>query len=132
MRRTPAAEAGRTVGDLEARARELEEERLELHRIAQDRAAVERERKAAQAREKELDRLVGKEEALWSEVDKLVGLRQPGKYDAALRALLNLRELAKRAGTETDFSRRVAALAETHERKRAFIERLKDAGMLDG
>jgi hypothetical protein len=86
------------------------------------------EREAAAARAKYLDGLVGREPALWIEVEDLVATKLPRSYDRAVEILVDLRDLAARR-KGGDFLLRLTALRQAHERKRSFLERLRKAGL---
>jgi hypothetical protein len=119
----------RTAGELLAAAKAWEQERRQEEARAAAEAKARREREAAIAREKHLDALVGRVPELWASVEGLIATRQPKSYDAAVRHLVDLRDLAKRGGTTAEFVRRIAALREAHVRKQAFVTRLGPAGL---
>lgn len=120
--------AGRTVGQLleAAEAYTTERQRIEAERRAKEES--KREREAAVAREKHLDSLMGREEQLWAEVDKLVATKQPKNYDQAVKLLVDLHDLAARSESR-NFELRIEGLRQAHARKSSFMERLKKAGI---
>jgi hypothetical protein len=122
------ATSDRTVGQVlqAAEAYTTERRRLEAEKLAKEKAR--REREAAIARETYLDSLVGREAKLWTEVDGLVAMKQPKKYDHAVKILVDLRDLAAR-GKEGDFGLRIEALRQAQAKKPSFIERLRKAGL---
>ena len=122
------ATSDRTVGQLlqAAEAYTTERRRLEAEKLAKEKARHERE--AAIARETYLDSLVGREAKLWTEVDGLVAMKQPKKYDHAVKILVDLRDLAAR-GKEGDFGLRIEALRQAQAKKPSFIGRLRKAGL---
>jgi hypothetical protein len=122
------ATSDRTVGQLlqAAEAYTTERWRLEAEKLAKEKAR--REREAAIARETYLDSLVGREAKLWTEVDGLVAMKQPKKYDHAVKILVDLRDLAAR-GKEGDFGLRIEALRQAQAKKPSFIGRLRKAGL---
>jgi len=122
------ATSDRTVGQLlqAAEAYTTERRRLEAEKLAKEKAR--REREAAIARETYLDSLVGREAKLWTEVDGLVAMKQPKKYDHAVKILVDLRDLAAR-GKEGDFGLRIEALRQAQAKKPSFIGRLRKAGL---
>ncbi len=128
----PPAESGapRTVGELLAAADANYEERVRVQkeRLAQEEAARARTKEIA--REKYLERLVGREEGVWAEVEALVAKRQPDKYQRAIEVLIDLRDLEART-KDGDFQTRIEELWNRHIRKAAFIERLRKAGLVD-
>jgi hypothetical protein len=128
---SPPARNGetRTSGELVRRAREQAE--AEERRRSQ-KAAREAERKAreeAAARAQYLDQLAARQEDAWTEVERAISFKQAREYEKAVQLLLDLREVARRAGTEAAFSRRLQALRQVNTRKVAFIERLDRAGL---
>lgn len=122
------ATARRTVGRLckAAEAFATVRRRIEAEKRAQEKA--QREREAAIARQKHLDRMAGREDELWAEVGSLVARRQPKNYDQAVRILIDLRDLAAR-GAGGDFGSRIEALRQAQAKKPSFIERLRKAGL---
>lgn len=118
----------RTVGELlrEADRAAGQRRRLEAEEAASERA--QRERAAAVAREKYLDGIVGRESALWKQIESLIATRQPNSYDQAVTLLVDLRDVATR-GDEPGFRQRLERLRSEHARKTALIERLRKAGL---
>ncbi|MBY0455967.1 MAG: hypothetical protein K2V38_01370 [Gemmataceae bacterium] len=116
--------ARRTVGELFAARESLADERRrqEAERKAAEVDRRNRENKIARA--KRLDSLVGKEEAVWREIEEAIGAKSAKQYDHALALLRDLRDLAARDGTSPAFAARVTALRERHKRKITFVERL--------
>jgi len=128
--RTPVTEGPRrTVGELLAAAEARGQKRRQEEARAAAEAKPRREREAAIAREKHLDALASRGPELWASVNELIATRQPKNYDAAVRHLVDLRDLATRQGTMAEFARRIAALREAHVRKQAFVTRLDPAGL---
>ena len=127
----PGAGTARTVGALmtEADAHRMRREAVEARREAA--ATARRARTAAAARAKHLDSLVGREAALWDEVERLVETKLAKGYDAALPLLLDLRDLMAR-GQGDDYARRLDALRERHATKRSFLARLVEEGLMPG
>jgi hypothetical protein len=122
------AAAPRTVGHLLEAAEAFTSERT---RIEAAQRAVEQTRparEAANAREKHLDSLVGREQERWSDVDTLAATKQPKNYDQAVKILVDLRDLAAR-GKGGDFGLRIEALRRAQAKKPSFIERLRKAGL---
>ena len=119
----------RTAGQLLAAAedfrikREGEEARKEAEEIARQ------ERRAATARRKHLDALVGRESELWTKVDELVATKLSKSYDVAVQHLVDLHDLALRQDEEADFSRRLGAFRTAHSGRSALVRRLRDKGL---
>lgn len=122
-------EAPRTVGELRAVAeqRAKERRRKEAERAAAGRA--QREREAAEARERHLAALAKREAEAWREVDALVATKQPNNYDAAVKLLCDLRELGVQKGRAEEVEARIAKLREEHAKKPSFLGRLEKAGL---
>ncbi len=128
--RPAASGIRRTVGELLAAADARNEERS---RVRKERRAKEEAASAHAkviAREKYLESLVGREEAVWAEVEYLIAKRQRDKYQRAIEVLIDLRDLEART-KDGDFQTRIEELWNQHIRKTAFIERLTKAGLVD-
>jgi hypothetical protein len=124
-----AAESRRTVAALLAAAEVRAElrRREEAAREAKERAR--REREQAKARAKYLDGLAGRESELWLRVDRLAETKTASGYDEAMQRVLDLLDLAVRAGALAEFEARVGDLRRRYPRSRAFLRRLDDAGL---
>jgi hypothetical protein len=120
----------RTVGELLGAAKQRTEERRrrEAERAARERARQERE--AAEARERHLTSLARRETEAWGEAEALIATKQPGKYDAAVALLRDLRELAVRSGRREEVEARLGRLHEQHAKKPSLISRLRAAGLV--
>jgi hypothetical protein len=118
---------GRTMGELLAAADEYREKRRQREK---DQGARERDRhhrEEAAARQKYLQDLASREEAIWSRIESLLEVRRGPEYDQAARYMVDLREVAQREGTMQDFAGRVNSLRARHASKAAFIRRLDAA-----
>lgn len=113
------------------RAREVAEDRRrrEAERRARERAR--RQRELAAKRKRRLESLVGREEELWDEVDRLIATRQPKRYDEAISLLEDLRDLADMRGTRSEYSDRLGELRDSQKKKPSFIRRLEQANLID-
>jgi len=110
----------------EARAQEAQRRRAEE-------AAAEKAKEAEQAaklRKLELDRLARRIDAAWDDVDRRVSTKQTNRYILAVRELTDLRDLATRDGHVEQFDARLLELVRRHEKKYAFVERLRKAGLM--
>ncbi len=122
------APISRTAKNLIDRAATREEERA---RIAKDEAAARKAQaleEKARERVKYLDTLAGRENEIWTDLEKLVTSKHPSNYDSAVMILVNLRELAGRTG-DTDFIRRLEAFRTAHRRKASLLERIREANL---
>lgn len=124
-----APRSRRTVRELldAAEDRNETEQRREEERRQAEREAAERKRAAE--REKHLDALAAREAAAWRQVESLIQLKQPAKYDEAVTLLRDLVELARRQKRENEATDRVRALRQKHARKLSFLDRLDQAGL---
>jgi hypothetical protein len=119
----------RRIGDMldEAARRRAARRRQVEAQAAAEHARQERERAAAYQRR--LDQLAAEGEAAWSQADELIGTRNPSGYDAAVRLLVELRDLSDRANRRRDFTPRAEQLRQAHACKPSLIERLNRAGL---
>jgi hypothetical protein len=119
----------RTVGELLRLGEEFRDNRrrAEAEKAAQEKA--QREAKAAVHREKYLEGLAGREMETWLQVDRLIATKQPGRYDEAVRFLVNLRDVAVRKRKMEKFLEHIARLREQHEKKPSFLKRMKKADL---
>ena len=100
--------------------------RLQAEKWADELA--QREREAAEARERYLESLASRETEAWKEVQTFIASKNQRNYDEAVQLLLDLCELDSRRAAG-DFRMRLEALRQAHEKKRTFIRRLADAGL---
>ena len=124
----PATDVPELLEAAEQRAEERR--RREAERAARERARLERE--AAEARERHLASLARREEEAWGEVEALIATKQPGKYDAAVGLLRDLRELAVRAERREKVEARLAELRERHAKKPSLIAACRRAWSAPG
>jgi hypothetical protein len=121
--------SGRTVGELHEAARTRREEREKRAEEARAREKARLEREAAKVREKALQSLAAREAVAWKEVDAHFSTRKPAGYEAGVRLLKDLGEVARRQGREAEFSARVRSIRELNARRPALISRLDGAGV---
>jgi hypothetical protein len=123
--KTKPAAGRRTVAQLLS-ARDAYSKEKSL--AATERQAIERAKRQkaeAEARSKYLDELTGRENEIWSEVETLIATKLPKSYDRAVTLLVDLRDLAQRSGTQTDFERRAGELRERHRAKSSLLKRFQ-------
>ncbi|MFH1744304.1 MAG: hypothetical protein ABIH23_35325 [bacterium] len=123
--------SGRSASQLEEHADILLEERERKEDEERAREKAKRQREAAEAKKKHLESLIGKEETLWSEVDRLIATRQSNRYDQAIIHLRDLHDLSQMQGELSQFSAKMRRLAAEHERKPSLLQRLRKAGLLE-
>lgn len=118
----------RTVGALRKRTQEIAEAR---ERAAAERMEAERRRQAEEAekaRRVRLKALKQRGAGVWREIEGEIERRNASGYDRAASLLSDLQLLAAEEGNWDDFSRRLIAIRERHEKKGKFIERLTKLG----
>lgn len=71
--------------------------------------------------------LAGREKEIWKKVDVLILTKKPKDYDEAVRLLIDLKDLAKKANTTSLFKSKLMAIRENHSRKSSFINRIDSA-----
>lgn len=122
---SPATEKLRTVENLLTSAETYAEDRR--RKIAEQKAKERalREHTRAIAREKYLDSLAGREKKVWIKIENIINTRQPGKYDEAVKLLVDLRDLSKKMNKAKTFDEKLKKICETHIRKSTFLSRLK-------
>lgn len=121
---TPA-DGGRTVGELLEAADRIAEERSRAEAEQKAREKARREREAAEARQRHLDGLAGRDEEMWRRVDDLVASKKPTANAEAITLLTDLRDLCSRDGRESAFAARIQGLRDAHARKPSFLQRLR-------
>jgi hypothetical protein len=93
----PPTEPVRSIGELLAAASSLAAERRQKAMAHAARQQSIRDQRAAVAREKYLAELAARESATWDRIEKLMGTKQPAKYDEAVQLLCDLRDVASRS-----------------------------------
>lgn len=117
----------RTAGEVFERVERLQEKREARERERRRKEEERKRREKQRRREAYLDEIVGRQEELWSEVIELVAdSYAAGDYDAAVKTLVDLRDLAHRRGETADFRRRLADFEERYDRRRALMRRIAD------
>jgi hypothetical protein len=109
--------------------RSAAERRADERQRAEDKRAADaaRRRKAEEqrARDEHLVVLARRQDAAWREVEELVGSHKPKSYARATVLLVDLRDVADRAGRGAAFARQLDALRARHAAKPAFLRQLR-------
>ncbi|POR55563.1 hypothetical protein [Bosea psychrotolerans] len=124
----PVSTTRRTAGELRVRAREIAEAR---ERADAKRREAERRRQAEEAERTRRTRINAPRQRgadAWREINQEIERRNASGYDRAAGLLFDLQVLAREAGEQDEFNRRLASIRTTHERKPKFIERLSRIG----
>jgi hypothetical protein len=96
--------------------------------LQQHRKRQEQERQAA-AREKELNALAARGSAAWEQVEQLFATRRSTDHAAGVRLLVDLRDVARRQGTEAEFIHRLSQLRERNAKRAGLISRMDKEGL---
>jgi hypothetical protein len=120
----PAAGRRRVAELLAARDATIEEKRRKTAE-REAKAKAKREKEQAEARSKYLDKLATKKTETWREIETLIATKQPKSYDRAVTLLVDLRDLAKREGTQSGFEQRAGELREQHRSKSSLMKRFQ-------
>lgn len=121
--------SSQTVEQLLDEAETLERQQQEAADIKAAAKKAEEDRKAKEARQFRLKPLQGKEPDLWQSVTTLTATSTPANYNAAVKQLIDLRDLAEMSGEINLFQEKLNALCELRHRKPSLLERIKKAGM---
>ena len=130
---TGSAAAGgqrrRTVAELLLawKSFQAEAQRREAERKQAEKA--QRDRESAEARTKRVAALAPREAATWDEVAALIATKLPKNYDRAVDLLVDLRDLARRVGRETDADAKVRAIRLQHATKPSLMKRFDQHGL---
>jgi hypothetical protein len=117
----------RTAGDLLTAAHARVEERT---RLLNAKRAAEATRKKAEddaKRARYLDQLEKREEGVWDQIAAQIQKRQPNEYDKAVTLLTDLRDVAVRRGSLSEFQSALEKLRRAHSSKLSFLRRLTKA-----
>ena len=119
----------RTVGELLSQAGERAERRQREEAERQAAEQARREQEQAAARSAYLDRLAGREEDVWRQIDALIDTKQPKPYDQAVQLLRDLHDLSVRRQQSDAFAGRLGALRDRYVKRYSLIERFDRAGL---
>jgi hypothetical protein len=98
-----------------------EAKRLEQETLSQQKAEAE------QRRIQELLELAGREEATWRWIESLIGQKQAGPYDKAIKLLVDLRDLAIYQNRLLQFQERFLTIREKYNNRSTLMERFNRA-----
>lgn len=112
--------AARRVAELRDAAEQMREKRAQAERLAREKA----KRAAEVAKTKRLDALATKVDKAWADLEALVA---KSAYDDALKLAFDLRDVAKRDGSDMGFAASFEAMRKRQLRRRGFFDRWKRA-----
>jgi hypothetical protein len=72
---------------------------------------------------------VGRETALWGEIEKLISGKKQKEYDRAVDLVKDLRDLGERTGKKSKAEAAIRDLCERHSGKSSLMRRLRAAGL---
>lgn len=126
--RRPSAEAlpRRTLEQIRTGIAQAREQRLAREKAAQ--AALAAKQKAA--REVQLVKLAARSAQVWQEIDASLQRGSGVGYDQALRLIVELHEALMHVGQGEAYLLRLARLMQVHGTRKAWVARLKKAGLL--
>jgi hypothetical protein len=125
----PGTSSSRRTADEVWQIRErlaAEEKCRQMEQAARERA--ERERKAAEQRKQHLDSLALRQASVWEEVTSLLTASKQDNYDAAVRLLGDLRDLATNPVRLAAWQARVAEFRQRYSRRPSLMQRFDKAG----
>lgn len=119
----------RTAGDLRLAARKASERRRK--RKAEEAAAERRRKELEKAKEEQrrLEALKRHGEAVWTDVEATIALRNAPGYDKAAALLADLRMVAQQLDDMATFRRRLEDICGRHGRKGRFLKKLVSLGL---
>jgi hypothetical protein len=115
----------RTVAQIDARRQLAREMRLERERQAAEAARAQRLRERAEY----LRRLLDRAGSAWSAIDTPLQKGSGAAYEQALREVTDLAEAYAQADRQTDFAPELARLMERNGKRKAWVDRLIQAGL---
>ena len=124
-----AASAGRTASELMAGAEARRAARKAAEAQAREEARVRRAAEQAAADECHLEKLAGRKDETWQQVEKLTMFSKPKEYDQATQLLRDLHEIARREDDIAAFTARVRELRTRYTKRPSLMERFDQAGL---
>jgi hypothetical protein len=122
-----AASAGRTASELLAGAEARRAAREEAEARAREEAQARRAAEQAAAYERHLEKLAGRKDEAWQQVEKLTVFSKPKEYDQATQLLRDLHVIARREDDITAFTARVRELRTRYAKRPSLMERFDKA-----
>ena len=117
----------RTVEQLLSAAARQTQERARAAGEKAERELQQLARAQAAARARYLDGLVGHVDELWQQVEALVATKRQTDYDAALKVIKDLHDLAARRGQLDTYAPRLQQFRARHAKKVSLLDRLDGA-----
>jgi hypothetical protein len=124
-----AASAGRTASELLAGAEARRAAREEAEARAREEARARRAAEQAVAYERHLEKLAGRKDETWQQVEKLTMFSKPKEYDQATQLLRDLHVIARQEDDIAAFTTRVRELRTRYAKRPSLMERFDKAGL---
>jgi hypothetical protein len=124
-----AASAGRTASELLAAAEARRAAREAAEARAREEARARRAAEHAAAHERHLEKLAGRKDETWQQVEKLTMFSKPKEYDQATQLLKDLHVIARREDDIAAFTARVRELRTRYAKRPSLMERFDTAGL---
>ncbi len=124
-----AASAGRTASELMAGAEARRAARKAAEARAREEARARRAAEQAAAHEHHLEKLAGRKDETWQQVEKLTMFSKPKEYDQATQLLRDLHVIARREDDIAAFTARVRELRTRYAKRPSLMERFDKAGL---
>jgi hypothetical protein len=124
-----AASAGRTASELLAGAEARRAAREEAEARAREEARARRAAEQAAAYERHLEKLAGRKDETWQQVEKLTMFSKPKEYDQATQLLRDLHVIARQEDDIAAFTTRVRELRTRYAKRPSLMERFDKAGL---
>jgi hypothetical protein len=124
-----AASAGRTASELLAGAEARRVARKAAETRAREEARARRAAEQAAAYERHLEKLAGRKDETWQQVEKLTMFSKPKEYDQATQLLRDLYVIARREDDIPAFTARVRELRTRYAKRPSLMERFDKAGL---
>jgi hypothetical protein len=124
-----AGTAGRTAGDLLAGAEARRTARKEAEARTREEARARRAAEQAAAYDRHLEKLAGRKDETWQQVEKLTMFSKPKEYDQATQLLRDLHVIARREDDIAAFAARVRELRTRYAKRPSLMERFDKAGL---
>lgn len=124
-----ATNAGRTASELLAGAEARRAARKAAEARAREEARARRAEEQAGAYERHLEKLAGRKDETWQQVEKLTIFSKPKEYDQATQLLRDLHVIARREDDITAFTARIRELRTRYAKRPSLMERFDKAGL---
>lgn len=102
-----------------------------LQQIHCEQREKEQHQRAEEQRRNYLKSLLGGEDSLWNEIHRLLARKQGSAYDAAIRLLIDLRDVAAFKGDPSGFRSQLHQIYRQYSNRPALLRRIEENGLMD-